>query len=91
MKVFYTDEALDDLDGILAYTAVNYPNIKASLEKRLRLVVARIGAWPKSAVKVAERPGVHVVSLVRYPYKIFYQVKTDVVEILYIHHESRRP
>jgi plasmid stabilization system protein ParE len=27
MKVIYTDEASEDLDGILAYTASNYPTV----------------------------------------------------------------
>jgi plasmid stabilization system protein ParE len=66
MKVVYTGEALDNLDGILAYIARNYPTILAAFERRLRAVVVRIGAWPESAQEVAERPGVHVVPLIRY-------------------------
>jgi toxin ParE1/3/4 len=62
----------------------------AAFEKRLRTVVARIGTWPESAEEVAERPGVRVVPLIRYPYKVFYQVTTEAVEILYIHHAARR-
>jgi plasmid stabilization system protein ParE len=53
-------------------------------------VIARIGAWPESAEEVAERPGVRVVPLIRYPYKIFYRVTTEAVEILYIHHAARQ-
>ncbi len=47
MKVVYTDEALRNLDEILSYIAANYPAISSSFEKRLRTVVARIGAWPQ--------------------------------------------
>jgi hypothetical protein len=36
MKVVHTDEALDNLDGILAYIASNYPTISAAFERRLR-------------------------------------------------------
>jgi len=32
---------------------------------------------------------VRVVPLIRYPYKIFYRVTPQAVEILYIHHASR--
>jgi hypothetical protein len=32
-----------------------------------------------------------VVPLGRYPYKIFYRVTNDTVEILHIHHAARRP
>jgi len=30
-----------------------------------------------------------VVPLVRYPYKVFYRVSDQTVEILYIHHAAR--
>jgi toxin ParE1/3/4 len=81
MKVTYTGEALDSLDGILAFIA---------FEKRLRAMVMRIGAWPESAQEVAERPGVRVVPLIRLPYKVFCRVTSDAVEILHIHHAARR-
>ena len=31
-----------------------------------------------------------MVPFIRYPYKLFYQVGKDAVEILYIHHAARR-
>ena len=90
MKVVYTDEALRELDEILDYIASHYPTISSSFEKRLRTVVARIGEFPESAQQVEERPGVRVVPLIRYPYKVFYRVASQAVEILYIHRASRR-
>jgi plasmid stabilization system protein ParE len=89
MKVVYTTEALADLDGILSYIANNYPAISEAFENRFLAVVARIARWPESAQEVDERPGVRVVPLVRYPYKIFYQVSGETVEILYVHHAAR--
>ena len=90
MKVVYTDEALRDLDEILTYITANYPTAYAPFEKRLRTAVARIDAWPESAAEVVQRQGVRVVPLVRYPYKMFYRVTSDAVEILYIHHAARQ-
>jgi plasmid stabilization system protein ParE len=90
MKVVYTDEALRELDEILDYIASHYPTVSASFEKRLRTVVTRIGEFPESAQQVDDRPGVRVVPLIRYPYKVFYRVTPQAVEILYIHHASRR-
>jgi plasmid stabilization system protein ParE len=90
MKIVYTDEALRNLDEILGYIASNYPMISTSFQKRLQTVVARIGAWPESAQEVAERPGVRVVPLIRYPYKVFYRITSEAVEVLYIHHAARR-
>lgn len=89
MKVVYTDEALHNLDEILTFIAVNYPTVLAAFEQRLRVVERRIGRWPHSAEEVAQRPGVRVVPLLRYPYKVFYQATVDTVQIVYIHHVAR--
>jgi len=40
---------------------------------------------------VAGWPNVRAVLVLRYPYKIFYRVRRDVIEILYIRHTARRP
>jgi toxin ParE1/3/4 len=89
MKVVYTTEAFADLDGILDYIANQYPAISEPFKSRLHAVVARIARWPESAQEVAERPGVRVMPLIRYPYKIFYRISNETVEILYIHHAAR--
>jgi toxin ParE1/3/4 len=89
MKVVYTDEASDDLDGILAFIASNYPIAYEPFLIRLRAVTARIGMWPDSAQEVAEQPGVRRVPLLRYPYNIFYRNTGAAIEILYIHHAAR--
>jgi toxin ParE1/3/4 len=89
MRVIYTEEALENLDGILAYISANYPNIYEALESRLQSVIERIGDWPDSAQEIAERPGVRVVPLIRYPYKVFYRNTGHAIEILYIHHAAR--
>jgi toxin ParE1/3/4 len=89
MKVIYTAKASRDLDGILAYIASNYPTVYEPFLIRLRSVTARIGTWPDSAKEVAEEPGVRVVPLLRYPYKIFYRNTGEAIEIMYIHHAAQ--
>jgi toxin ParE1/3/4 len=80
MKVTYTEEALENLDGILAYISSNYAMVYEAFQHRLRSVISRIGDWPNSAQEVAERPGVRVVPLIRYPYKIFYRINGETIE-----------
>lgn len=89
MKVVFTDEALRDLDGILAYIALHYPAVLPAFEFRLRAVLARFASFPESAQQVAQRPGVRMTPLIRYPYKIFYRINDGVIEILHIHHAAR--
>jgi len=91
MKVVYTAAALEDLDKIAEWLALHYPAIAPSVELRVREVIGRIGRWPESARRSAKRPGVRVVPIGRYPYKIFYRVTDDAVEILHIHHAARQP
>jgi len=91
MKVVYTDEALKDLDAIADWLIAHYPAVAPVVERRIRGVVAHIARWPESYRRSAMRPDVRVASLGRYPYKIFYRVADDRIEILHIHHAARRP
>ena len=91
MKVVWTDEALRDLEQIADYTAAHHPSAAAGLEERLRVVLDRISRWPESARRSLERPGIRVVPLGRYPYKLFYRVAGDSLEILHLHHTARQP
>src|SRR5215470_7162535 len=90
MKVIYTDEALRDLDEILAFLAGNYPTLILPLQQRLRSIERRIARWPKSAPEIEQRPGIHVVPFIQYPYKLFYQVAHGSIEVLHIYHAARR-
>lgn len=89
MRVVYTTEALADLDDIFDYIANHYPAISGAFQNRLHGVIARVTRWPESAQEVSERPGVRVAPLIRYPYKVFYRVSDDTVEILHVHHAAR--
>jgi len=90
MKVAYTREALRNLGQALDYLAEHFPASLAPFERHLRLIERRLATWPESARRVAGRPGVRVVPMIRYPYRIFYRVSGSTVEILHIHHSSRR-
>lgn len=89
MKVVFTDDALRDLDEIFHYISLNYPTVYGPFETRLRAIVTRIGSWPESAQEVEQRPDVRSVPFIRYPYKLFYRVLPDRVEVLHVHHSAR--
>jgi hypothetical protein len=57
MEVVYTDDASEDLDGILSHIASNYPASYDAFLIRLRSVIARIGMWPDSAQECVARAG----------------------------------
>ena len=91
MKVFFTAAAQEDLAEIGEWLAAHYPVVALHVEKRIRDVAARIGQWPESGPRSAKRQGVRLIPVGRYPYKIFYRVTEDAVEILHIHHTAQRP
>jgi toxin ParE1/3/4 len=90
MKVVYTDDALQDIDDILNWLAVNYPSVAPVVSQRIEATIARIAKWPQSARAVPVRSGIRAVPLGRYPYVVFYRITADVVEILHVHHAARQ-
>jgi toxin ParE1/3/4 len=91
MKVEYSKRAAADLRKVSADSRGFGDAVAAAVELRIRTIIAHIAARPHAAAKVIERPGMHVIPLIRYPYKIFYRVLEDRVRILHIRHTSRRP
>ena len=92
MRIVYSPRAIRDLDTIAAYyRTVADSKIASAIAERIEYVVNRLGRHPHSAPRVVSRTDVRVALVLRYPYKIFYRVRADVVEILHIRHTARRP
>jgi plasmid stabilization system protein ParE len=91
MKPVYSRRALADLDQILAWYSANAsPAIAEAIERRLDDVVDRICSAPESAPRLSQRSQVRVVAVIRYPFRIFYRIRKDTVDILHVRHTSRR-
>jgi len=90
MRVRYTSEAFADRERIFEYLRERSPsgarNVMASIREAVRL----LSDQPYSGYRTDD-PDVRVKFVIRYPYKIFYRVRSDVVEIALIRHISRRP
>lgn len=92
MKLVYSRRALADLDQIKTYYVANAsPAIAEAIGRRLENVVDRVCRVPEAAPRVSQRSRVRVVAVVRYPFRIFYRVRDDAIDILHIRHTSRRP
>jgi len=92
MKIIYSPRAARDLERIADYYATLADStIARAVGGRIERVIDRIARHPESAPRLAQRPDVRVALVIRYPYKIFYRVRGDGVEILHIRHTSRRP
>src|SRR5262245_704214 len=92
MRVEFANRALADLQKLSTDSRASFgAAVSLELEARIRQVVAHVATNPLAAQRVDERPGVHVVPLIRYPYKILYRVLKDRIRVLHIRHTSRRP
>jgi len=92
MKLVYSRRALADIEAIGTYYSTHAsPAIAEAIEARFINVIERIRRAPKSAPRVTQRSEVRVVSVARYPFRIFYRVRNDTIDILHIRHTSRRP
>jgi plasmid stabilization system protein ParE len=92
VKLVYSRQAIADLESIAAYYTTNAsPAVADAIKRRLKDVIDRICQSPEAAPRVAQRSGVRVAAVIRYPFRIFYRLRGDTVDILHIRHTSRRP
>jgi plasmid stabilization system protein ParE len=91
MRVVYTPEAHADLDTILGRLFLENPIAAIELAKRIDSAVTRVSMFPESAPAVSFGKNVRVLTLSRYPYRIFYRVGSEAIEILHVRHTSRAP
>jgi plasmid stabilization system protein ParE len=90
MIVRWTAGALADLTWIENYQRLHWPQSRAAFEQRLTAIELRLAEFPPSAPEVAHRRGVRVAAFQDFPYRIFYIVASDAINVLAIRHTSRR-
>lgn len=92
MKVRYAPRAIRDLAEIASYYRNHADEkVSAAVGKRIEHVVSLLARQPELAPRLHQRTNVRVALVLRYPYKIFYRTRGDLIEILHIRHTARRP
>lgn len=90
MKIVYAEAALVDLDEIYAYQTTHWPASRAPFAARLEEIHQLILDHPFSAPRIAQRPSVRVIGVSPYPYRLFYTLVGERIEVLRVYHVSRR-
>jgi len=90
MRIRYSTRALADLEDILAFLHSRHSQAAAAIMAAIEDRIALLAAFPLLAPE-ADEPGVRELSLVRYPYKIYYEILEDEIRVLHIGHTRRRP
>jgi toxin ParE1/3/4 len=89
MRIRYTPRARGDLEAIFSYLDQRSPqgalSVKQTIERRIR----QLGDLPLIA-PVTEEPEVRELTVLRYPYQVYYCIEGDEVRILHIRHASRQ-
>ena len=91
MRIRWADSALADLEKIHERQAIDWPSRGAAFDARLSAIEKRLLQFPHGAPEVAQRPGVRVVAFIDFPFRLFYSVNVETIEVLAIRHTSRRP
>ena len=86
MKVRYTFRARGDLEAIYAdldqRNATAAQSVKDLIERR----ISRLGMFPLMA-PATDETGILELSIVRYPYKVYYELRGDEeVWVIHVHH-----
>lgn len=91
-KIRYRSTALAQLDAIFTYIATHDRPAARRVIAYIKRTIGRLANFPYSA-RPSEVPNIRELSIVRYPYIVFYAVDEDKREVLIlrVRHTSRDP
>ena len=89
-EVIWTDPALDQLEEIAEYIALDKPGAASSLVKEIFSTVERLELFPESGHVPPELPDSIYREMYVRPCRIFYRIEDDVVLVLHVMREERQ-
>ena len=91
MRILWTDEALDDLEEILAYYYLEAsPKVAEAVERRIVGEIESLPPFPER-VRVSDRvPGTRELVVNKLPYVVFVQLRDEAVIVLNVVHTKRQ-
>jgi plasmid stabilization system protein ParE len=90
MKVHYRSRAVADLDEIHKYLTERNPRAARNVVDAISDAIAQIAKFPLSAGRTTDLD-IRVKIVQKYPYKIYYEVGNDRIDILHVRHGARQP
>ncbi len=81
MKVRYTVRAKRDLEEIFPYLDERSPVAAQSVKQLIEQRIASLGDFPFIAPE-ADEPGIRELKILRYPYKVYYEIEDHEVWIV---------
>jgi len=91
MRILWTDEALDDLEEILAYYYLEAsPRTAAAVERRIIGEIESLPPYPERIRESDRVPGARELVVTKLPYVVFVQVLEDSIVVLNVVHTKRK-
>ena len=91
MRILWTDEALADLEEILAYFYQEVsPRTAAAVERRIVEEIEALPPYPER-IRASDRvPGARELTVHKLPYVVFVQLRDDAVIVLNVVHSRKK-
>lgn len=91
MRIRWTDEALHDLEEILAYYHLEVsPRVAEVVEKRIIGEIESLPPYPERIRESDRIPGARELVVNKLPYVVFVQIRDDAIIVLNVVHTKRR-
>lgn len=91
MRILWTDEALDDLEEILAYYYLEASSrTAAAVERRIIGEIESLPPYPERIRESDRIPGARELAVNKLPYVVFVQVREDAIIVLNVVHTKRK-
>src|SRR5262245_38026094 len=91
MRVRITPRARADIEDIGQYLRKLSPSGATNVLRSIHSTIGFIGENPRAAAQDTDEPSVRMKLVIHYPYKIFYRIHPNAIEILHVRHASRQP
>ncbi|MCX7015723.1 MAG: type II toxin-antitoxin system RelE/ParE family toxin [Candidatus Sumerlaeota bacterium] len=83
-RLIWTEPALNDLDAVADYIALDKPSAAGRFVRKVFDRVARLEQFPYAGKRPLELPGTPYREVIVAPSRIFYRVEKDTVFILHV-------
>jgi toxin ParE1/3/4 len=90
LKIRYTAPALADLDSVLDYIAARSPQGATRVQARIQAAIALLAIHPHIGVRTDD-PSIRRLTVIPYPYFVFYEINEAGVTIHAVRHTARDP
>ncbi|HEY7244729.1 MAG TPA: type II toxin-antitoxin system RelE/ParE family toxin [Xanthobacteraceae bacterium] len=90
MRVRYTLRAQADLEDIFSYLDERSLTTARAVRAEIKRRIDQLLDFPLMA-PATEVPGVRELSVSRFPYKVYYELRGDEICVLHVRHTRRRP